>query len=69
MQSWIWTKFDQYFPYVVFYPFVKFHDDPSFVRQLAAIFVSDFWRRMRARATSDLEKNWPIGFSCGDIPS
>ena len=54
---------------MVFYHSVKFHDDPSFVLQLATILVFDFWRCVRAHATSDLDKLWLIGFSCGDLPS
>ena len=39
-------KFDQEVPYVLFYPSIKFHDDPSFVRRMVAILVFDFWWRV-----------------------
>ena len=32
-----------YVSYMVFYTSIKYHDDPSFVRRLVVILVSDLW--------------------------
>ena len=53
---------------MVFYPSVKFYDDPSFVRRLAAILASN-WKHVGASAASDLDIFWPVGSLCDDLPS
>ena len=52
----------------MFYPIVKFHDDPSFVQRLVTILVFDLWQCVGVSAVSDLDNFWPVGSSCGDLP-
>ena len=52
----------------MFYPIVKFHDDPSFVQRLVTILVFNLWQCVGVSAVSDLDNFWPVGSSCGDLP-